>query len=85
MLPDQRTHGCYKDSHHTCLKHPGNTGANICQKLHRRDMSSKKHDKCAGDNSDQKYHKYIDADNPANQHQNIRKDLHKMIILYHSS
>ena len=85
MLPDQRTHGCYKDSHHTSLEHSGNTGAYIGQKLHRCDMSSKKHDKCAGDNSDQKYHKYIDADDTADQHQNIWKDLYKMIILYHSS
>ena len=42
ILTDQRTHGCYKDSHHAGLEHSGNAGADISQELHRCDMSSKK-------------------------------------------
>ena len=81
VLTNQRTHCRYQDRHHTGLKHSGYTGTHIRQKIHWRDMPSGKHDDRSGNNSCQKNHKYIDADDTSDQHQEIWQYLEQMIGL----
>lgn len=68
LIANQRTQCCYQYRYHTSLKHSGNSRSHAADQIHKTCLSCRKHNYNSRENTNQKYQKYIDPDNTANQY-----------------
>ena len=66
--------------HQNGLEHARHAAAHIGHELQRRDLSGDERDGSAGGDADEQHHKHIQAENAADEHQQIGDDEHQIMI-----